>query len=158
MKKSILNTTAAMVVILAAFGSCGRGGVKATAEGAGETTKTAVADTMKIGVDAAKVDSVRVIFTGDEQLRHMDREDVERLISYAATSEYDTEWNDSGIMVKMVAPDYTVIFSYEGQSGDADDWMMIWREGGRVKFRQKWFHLANSHKERIYSLLDKYRN
>ncbi|MDR2956117.1 MAG: hypothetical protein LBV43_13655 [Prevotella sp.] len=120
--------------------------------------KSAIADSTKIQIDIIAIDSMTVIFTEDDSRAIINTDDQRKLAESMITARYDTAWNDKGIMVKMVAPDYTLIIQYKGKSADDNKWLMIWEEGGRAKYNNKWFLLADDQKETIYQLLEKYRS
>lgn len=129
--------------------SCGQGNTKQTAE---------TADSTKIVIDQDLIDSVKLLFAGEScSERYMSSGDYGDFANNLATSAYDTLWNESNIMVKMTEPDYTAIVYYKEQPADHSDWLMIWKENGRTKFRQKWFFLDNDKREALYGLFEKYR-
>lgn len=153
MKKTLL-IFAVIAVIAASLSSCA--GKKARRANS-ETTMEAMNDTTKIVIDTDSIDSVKLLFAEEGSEVMMDKSDYADLAGFLLTAVYDTVWNDSGIMVKMVAPDYTAIISYENSPADDNDWLMAWKESGRAKFRQKWFFIAEDKREGLYTLLDKYR-
>ncbi|MCD8261154.1 MAG: hypothetical protein LUD15_06410 [Bacteroides sp.] len=61
-------------------------------------------------------------------------------------------------MVKMVAPDYTVIFHYREKPQEEEDWLMIWKENERAKFRNKWYLISSGNRESISRMLEDQRN
>ena len=156
--KSLVMITAALLSLV----SCGHRNSGNTATGITAPEATSIDaenDSTRISIEARRLDSVKIIFSGDGVMdRFLKPEDIRALIGYVVPSVYDTAWNDTGIMVKMAAPDYTVVFSYEGQTADYDDWLMVWKESGRVKFRQKWFFLSEGSRVPLYVLLEKYRS
>lgn len=121
------------------------------------TIETAAYDSTKIQIDAAMIDSMTIIFTDTDIKEFISKEDQAKLSESLLTAQYDTAWNDKGLMVKMVAPDYTLIFQYKDKSADENDWLMIWKENGRTKYKDKWFLLADNKNESIYQLLEGYR-
>lgn len=158
MKKTIL-TFAVIAVLGVSLSSC-VGQKTRHAHLESSTPMEAMDETSKIAIDTAMIDAVKLIFAegeiGDEIV--MQKGDYARFAAFFSTAVYDTAWNDSGIMVKMVAPDYTGIISYKNKPSDDSDWLMVWSESGRTKFRQKWFFIAEDQREGLYSLLEKYRN
>lgn len=119
--------------------------------------KPVIADSTKIQIDVALIDSISVIFTDNDSMAIIDKDDQPKIAEYMATAQYDTAWNDKGIMVKMVAPDYTLIIRHKGEEADKNDWLMMWKENGRTKFKNKWFFIADDRKEQVYQLLENYR-
>ncbi|MCD7973585.1 MAG: hypothetical protein LUG18_13180 [Candidatus Azobacteroides sp.] len=73
-----------------------------------------------------------------------------------SSAVYNAYWNESGIMFKMVAPDYTVSVSYKNKSPEENDLAMIWKEANRLKFRNIWYNLPEEQGKKLYRLLDKY--
>lgn len=120
--------------------------------------ETASYDSTKIQVDATRIDTMTLIFTNDESRRIINENDRKILVDNMATARYDTVWNDKDIMIKMIAPDYILIIRHKGESPENNDWLMIWKENGRTKYKNKWFFIADGKKESIYQLLDNYRN
>lgn len=122
-----------------------------------DTGITADANGLFIRPDA--VAAIQVIFTDDESLeRSMLREDYSQLSGLLRSVVYDTHWNDSGIMVKMVEPDYVLLLSYTNKDQDRPlEELYIWREGGRIKFRNVWFLLPAEQQPHLYDLMEKYR-
>ena len=101
------------------------------------------------------VDSMVFIPIEGEPIR-MNQADCKPLSGYLHQAVYDTELNKSGIMLKMQAPDYTVVFYYKDKSPDQSDWLMIWKENGRTKFGNEWYYLNEKTRNNVYELLDKY--
>ncbi len=123
-----------------------------------ETTETASAiDTMKLQFNVAEVDTMSLLFPDSNDQRIISEADRNKLGETLALSVNDTLWNNSGIMVKMVAPDYTLISHYKGKTSDQNSWLMIWKENGRTKFDNKWYFLDESKKAEIYQILDSYK-
>ncbi len=128
---------------------------KASSE-APETTVAVVNDTIKrITVNPQTIDSMVFIPIEGQTLR-MDIADYKPLTEYLHDAVYDTELNQSGIMMKMQAPDYTVVFHYKGKGQDESDWLMIWNENGRTKFENEWYYLGEDTRDKVYELLEKY--
>lgn len=113
-------------------------------------------DSTKIFIDVLKVDSMTVILDNDLK-NNIGQSDFALLADALSTAEYDIRLNSGDIMMKMQAPDYTVIVYNTGKSDEDSDWLMIWKEDGRTKFKNKWFYLAADKKEVTYKLLDKYK-
>ncbi|MDL2215112.1 hypothetical protein LJC00_02880 [Dysgonomonas sp. OttesenSCG-928-M03] len=121
-----------------------------------ENVAAVVNDTIKrIVINAEVVDSM-VFIPVDGQILQMDIADCKLLTEYLQDAVYDTELNQSGIMMKMQAPDYTVVFHYKGKGQDESDWLMIWNENGRTKFGNEWYYLGENTRDSVYKLLEKY--
>lgn len=118
--------------------------------------ESSVYDSTRIQIDITKIDSIKLIITDDESESMVKEEDWKALAEAMSTARYDTAWNDKDIMVKMVAPDYTLILQYKGETLDNSDWLMLWKENGRTKYKNKWFFLDNK-QESVYQLLENYR-
>ncbi|WP_029905856.1 hypothetical protein [Prevotella sp. 10(H)] len=116
--------------------------------------KTAV-DTMKLNLDFASVDSMILMFPDSEGKREIEKADREKVIGYLTQFVNDTAWNNSGIMVKMVAPDYMLSLHYRGKTQDENSWISIWKELNKAKFDNKWYLLPGD-KEAMFKLLDTY--
>lgn len=116
-----------------------------------------VVDTMHLQFDVVEIDSMYVIIKENEKKNLINVNDKEELGRLLSMSVNDTVWNNSGIMVKMVTPDYTIISHYRDQSNDNNSWLMIWKENGRLKFDSKWYFLPENNKNNIFQLLDKYK-
>lgn len=158
MKKKLI-TFAAIAVTAASLGSCaGRAARRANPELSARAAMEAVVDTTKITIDTKHIDSVMLLLAGEGRGEAvMAKADYAGFADFLSTAVYDTLWNDKGIMVNMIAPDYTAIIAYKGTPADDSDWLMVWKESGRAKFRQKWFFVAEDQREGLYSLLEKYR-
>lgn len=115
-----------------------------------------VGDSTKIFIDASKVDSMVLILDNDLK-NFIDQADFYSLADAVSTAEYDTHLNRGDIMMKMQAPDYTVIIYNAGKLSEESDWLMVWKEDGRTKFKNKWFYLSEDKKDVLYNLLDKYK-
>lgn len=124
---------------------------------AADNNLVAAVDTMKMQLNTAGIDTMTVIFTDSDKkslINETDRAELGKLLSQSVN---DTLWNNSGIMVKMVAPDYTVISHFKDKGADDNSWLMIWKESGRAKFENKWYFLPENKKNDIYQLIDKYK-
>ena len=150
MKNRIL-TFAVIAVLAASLSSC-------SGQRARRMTMKPMNDMTGILIDTDVVDTVKLLFAEEESGETvMWKSDYSGFAGFLSTAVYDTAWNDSGIMVKMVAPDYTAIVSYKDTPSDDNDWLMVWKENGRAKFRQKWYFIAENQREGLYTLLEKYR-
>lgn len=153
------NTFLFLAVILFAGGFSACNSKPKTAD---ETTvseqKAPEADETRLLVDTEKIDSMRIIFTDDESITSfIDGSDRIKLVEELATARYDTAWNKEGIMVKMVAPDYSLVIRYKNENTDNNDWLMIWKDSGRTKFKNVWYILPEDNREPVYRLIDSYR-
>ncbi|PXV65047.1 hypothetical protein CLV62_10845 [Dysgonomonas alginatilytica] len=119
-------------------------------------SETKINDSTKIFIDASKIDSMMLILDNDLKTV-INNSDYITLADAVSTAEYDTRLNNSDIMIKMQAPDYTIIIYNTGKSNDESDWLMVWKENGRTKFKNKWYTLAEDKKADVYKLLDKYK-
>ncbi len=117
------------------------------------------ADANGIFIRPDAIAAIQVIFTDNESLeRSMEREDYTRLSGLLRSAVYDSDWNDSGIMVKMVTPEYVLLLSYTNKDQDRPlEELYIWKEGGRVKFRNVWFLLPAGQQPHLYDLIENYR-
>lgn len=112
-------------------------------------------DTMKLNLDFTSVDTIKILYTANEETQSRIKEEetkahIERILG---TFVNDTAWNNSGIMVKMVAPDYMLVLHHAEKSGLTDNWVSIWKELGKAKVEDKWYVLPNS-KGELFALLD----
>lgn len=116
-----------------------------------------VYDSTKIQIDMAKVDSMVLLYPDSNKPRIIVTDDQATVAESLLTAKYDTAWNDKGIMVKMMAPDYTVIISYKEAGIDDNDFVMMWNNNGRIKFRNKWFLINGDKKLLLSQIFDDYR-
>lgn len=112
-------------------------------------------DTMKLNLDFTSVDTIKILYTANEETQSRIKEEetkahIERILG---TFVNDTAWNNNGIMVKMVAPDYMLVLHHAEESGLTDNWVSIWKELGKAKVEDKWYVLPNS-KGELFALLD----
>lgn len=112
-------------------------------------------DTMKLNLDFTSVDTIKILYTANEDTQSRIKEEetkahIERILG---TFVNDTAWNNSGIMVKMVAPDYMLVLHHAEELGLTDNWVSIWKELGKAKVEDKWYVLPNS-KGELFALLD----
>ncbi len=119
--------------------------------------ETLYTDSTRIIIQPSELDTVRVIFTDNETLNtYINEEDWPSLTDRLYTARYDTVWNESDIMVKMIAPDYMLELHYK--SNAEMEFVFMWIDSGRVKFRNKWFLLDEVNGAPIYGLLNTYRD
>lgn len=114
-------------------------------------------DSAKIQIDIDRVDSMFLLFPDSNDQCIIAKDHQSAIAGSMLAAQYDTAWNDKGIMVKMVAPDYTIIIRYKENREENDDWLMMWKDGGMIKFKDKWFLLAGDKKETLYQIFDGYR-
>ncbi len=123
----------------------------------GNQAKPALAETMKMPFDAAGIDSMNVLFSGNEKKKTVSDTDKAKLGQALALSVNDTLWNNSGAVMKMAAPDYTVIAYYKGKPQDENSWIPVWKGSGKIMYKDKWYLLDESQKDGIYQILDNYK-
>jgi hypothetical protein len=115
-------------------------------------------DSTKIEIDVAIVDSMLLLYPDSNNPYLIDEKDWTTIAGHLKDAQYDTDWNDRGMMVKMVAPDYTTIIGYKGKDAEENDWLMIWKDSGMAKFRNKWFLIVADKREALFSVFDSYRS
>ncbi len=114
--------------------------------------QSTIMDSTKIQIDVAAIETMSVRIADNSPVI-INKEDHSKL---AATAKYDTKMNESGIMLKIAAPEYDITLHYKGKSAAENESFMIWKSG-LAKFNLKWFLLAGDHKEAICQILEKYR-
>lgn len=119
-------------------------------------SKSQMNDSTQIFIDVSQIDSMMLILDNELKTAILNT-DFTALADALSTATYDTYLNNSDIMIKMQAPDYTVIIYNTGKPADQSEWLMIWRENGRIKFKDKWYALAEDKRADVYKLLDKYK-
>lgn len=121
---------------------------------AGNESVVAEVDTMKFNTDYTSIDTIKVIYTADQEkevlVKPEDQASIKQMITQFVN---DTVWNNSDIMVKMVAPDYMVVLKYTDKSGLEDSWISIWKELGKAKIMNKWYLLPEN-KTGMFVILD----
>lgn len=152
MKKIILPLFFCLFALGIMLASCNS---KKSTSDVSDNTVTAVADSLIIIINSETVDSMLFI-PNEGQPFQMDMADCKPLSEYLSKAVYDTTLNKSGIMMKMQAPDYTVVFYHKNKTADESDWLMIWKENGRTKFADEWYNLEESNRNHVYELLEKY--
>ncbi len=110
-----------------------------------------------ISLDLNSISSMEIQFKENDKIGLIKSEDQKKLVELISSAVYDTNWNDRGIMVKMVPPDYTIQISYKGKPSDTKDWLMIWKESGKVKLN-KWYLLPEEKNKEVIKMLDAYQN
>lgn len=145
-----------IVLALAIFSACTSLAKKEESQES-EEIKAAIIDTMKMQFSVTDIDSMYLMFPDSNEKKLINDTDKAKLGETLALSVNDTLWNNSGIMVKMVAPDYTLISHYKGKSQDENSWLMIWKETSRAKFENKWYFLDGSKKDEIFRIMDSYK-
>lgn len=151
----LLRLTASVVFASVILSACNPS--KKEASDKKEETKAEVTDTMKMQFNTVNLDSMYLMFPDKDEKYIIGDTDKNKLGEYFAFSVNDTLWNNSGIMVKMVAPDYTVISHYKDKPQDDNTWLMIWKESGRIKYDNKWYFADGQKKNEIYQILDSYK-
>lgn len=151
MRKNILFASIIISAILCGFSAC------TSAKKDTKVTDEQIVDTMKLQFNIANMDTMSVIFPDSNDIFTINEKDKIELGQLLSSSINDTVWNNSGIIVKMVAPDYTIISHYKDQDADNNSWLMIWKENGRAKFENKWYLLDDNKKSTIYKMLDAYK-
>jgi len=152
MKKLVLYIMPVMLAVMII--SCNS--KKASPDNPGDIVSVVSSDSVRrIIVDVNNIDSMVFIPVEGKPIR-MDQADCKPLSDYLYQAVYDTELNKSDIMIKMQAPDYTVVFYYKDRSSDQNDWLMIWKENGRTKFSNEWYYLSENIRSNVYELLDEY--
>ncbi|MCC8155572.1 MAG: hypothetical protein LIP01_16180 [Tannerellaceae bacterium] len=109
-------------------------------------------------IDMAQMDSVRIIYTDDESKQGVVPpeawDEINRLLQ---TANYDTVWNDSGIMLTMIAQDYALIISYKDRPSTENDWLLIWEIHEKIKFRNKWYIVDAVTKNELCKKIEQWR-
>lgn len=154
MKKIILPLFLCSLALTVLFTSCN---FKKSTSNVSDNTMDVAADSLRITINPETVDSMLFIPNEGQSFR-MDMADCKPLSEYLSSAVYDTTLNKSGIMMKMQAPNYTVVFYHKNKTADASDWLMIWKENGRTKFANEWYNLAENSRNKVYDLLEKYNN
>ena len=161
MKKSAVIVLAMALSLVIGLSSCNSNKHTQSAETDADTLdmKSVALDSTRLYIDEAKVDTMKIIPVSEPAGNLLIKEsDYSKLASSLLTARYDTAWNNSGIMVKMVAPDFTVVIDYKDKDADNSDWLMIWKENGRTKFKDKWFFLEDEARDEVISILNSYTN
>ncbi|MCC8198598.1 MAG: hypothetical protein LIP06_08520 [Tannerellaceae bacterium] len=123
-----------------------------------ENPAVVIEENKKTEIDLFQVESMQVIYTDDESiLSYLTENDRVRIGDWVKDAQYDEQWNDSNVMLKMIAPDYTLIIRYRDLSPEEDDWLMIWKNTGKIKFRNLWYIVGEEKAEEISRLLESYR-
>lgn len=156
MNKFSLSIISACIALV--FLACNSKKSQQPEDSSANATTAAVYDSTKVHIDIAMIDSVKVIFTENEQTKVIDKADWTEIADNMLPAQYDTIWNRGDIMIKMVAPDYTMIISYKNTDMDKNDWLMIWKTDGRTKFKNKWYMLPQENMDAISELLEKYKS
>ncbi len=152
MKKIILPLLPCLLVWAVISTSCN---FKKPVSDASGDTATVTTDSLSLFINPETVDSMLFIPIDGQPFR-MDMADCKPLTGYLQEAVCDTALNKSGIMMKLLAPDYPVVFFYQNKTADESDWLMIWKENGRSKFANKWYNLPESNRNSVFGLLEKY--
>ena len=81
--------------------------------------------------------------------------DIRTISQSIAHAVYDTLLNDSGIMLRMAEPDYSLVLAHK-KADAPDDWAQIWIASGRLLFRSKWYTLRPEELPSVEAVLKKY--
>lgn len=79
--------------------------------------------------------SVSILRGADDKVA-MSEEDSKIVLAYLNSGVYDKERNDSGILFKMVSPDYTFLISYK--TGE-ESMVQYWSELSLISLNAKWY-------------------
>jgi hypothetical protein len=109
MKKIVLPLFLGLFALATMFISCNF--KKTTSNVSGDVTAV-TADSLRIIIHSKAVDSMLFIPIEGQPFQ-MDMADCKPLSEYLSKAVYDTTLNNSGIMLKMQAPDYTVVFYHK---------------------------------------------
>ncbi len=154
MKKIILSLFPCLLIGAVLFTSCNL--KKSTSEVSADTVAV-ITDSLSIVINPEAIDSMLFV-PNDGQPFRMDMADCKPLAEYLKEAVYDTALNESGIMIKMQAPDYTVVLYYTDKTAEESDWLMIWKESGRTKLANIWYTLPESNRNSVYELFEKHKN
>ena len=100
-----------------------------------------------------ELDHIDVMQTASNTSYTLAAEQAPALFQHLSTAKYDTVWNQGDIMIKMVAPDYTLMLNNKGDK--QNDVLMLWQESGKVKFRNVWFVLSADEMNSVIQMLNK---
>lgn len=153
MKKYFKIYSCCILLSLISLGACNS--TQKDAKGS-ENNLSTIVDTMKLNLDFASIDTTTIIFTENEKRVELTGAEKSKLESLLSQCVNDTAWNNSGIMVKMVAPDYMLDIHYLGKARDNNSWMSIWIELGKAKVGNKWYLLPEA-KDELFDLLNSYK-
>ena len=157
MRKEIMFAGLICLVLSSCFSSGNKEGDKNTLT-TGVNPEVQAIDSTQLYVNLSEVDSVKIIFTDNEaDNKFINEEEWGKLVELIQTAQYDTVWNNKDIMIKMVAPDYTLVIGYKNQSSDQDEWLMLWKDSGKVKFKNTWFVLEEEVTRELTGLFENYR-
>ncbi|WP_430613451.1 hypothetical protein [Flavobacterium sp. JP2137] len=76
------------------------------------------------------------------------------IVLWIEAAVYDAKWNDSGIMVKMRSPDFTLNIKSEFNNHNQ---IFIWKDGGKIKVNSTWYILDSPRSQKLGELLELYR-
>lgn len=151
--KSILKPIVSVIltVFLVGFISCSGRNNSAISENPKEEIAV-------LSMNLDEVDNMKIIYTDNESIEmYIPEKDWAAIEKQIQSATYDSIWNRDDIMIKMVAPDYTIIISYKDKTPDENDWMMIWKDNGKVKYRNIWYILNDDSKLTIIQFLESLR-
>ncbi|MCC8088880.1 MAG: hypothetical protein LIO79_06415 [Rikenellaceae bacterium] len=117
--------------------------------------ETPVLTDMRFDLDLPHAGSIKLKFKGDDtEYEVSNMEVLHELEILVRNSTYDALWNDGGIMVKVVEPDYTMIFSYIKEYGPDNEFLFVWRDTNKIKFKGVWYVLEDGVTSKVYELLE----
>ncbi len=151
-----LKCIISLVLVIATLSACNVPAKKEEPLKGSQAGQT-LTEIMKIPFDATGVDSMTFIFSGNEKKKTVSDSDKAKLGQALALSVNDTLWNNSGSVIKMASPDYTVIAHYKDKPQDENCWISIWKGSGKIMYKDKWYLLDESQKNGIYQILDSYK-
>lgn len=156
MKKYLRHLSIYVFVLGSILTSCNSKKSEQSVPAPAGISELAIEDSLKISIDVSKIDSMVRLFDSGAT-KAITNDDCISLGDMLSTAQYDTVFNNSDIMVKMQTPEYTVILYNKGKTLEENDWLMVWKENGRTKYKNKWYYLAEDKKDIVYNLLDKYK-
>ncbi len=154
-KVSVITPVVIWLTIVAGITSCANPSREISAEEGNEPAETR----SSIPVHPGEVETVTVIYGQEPPVEiRFSETNIEELAQKISTLQYDTVWNTGEIMVKMTVPDYTLILNYKNRLPEEGDWLMLWKESGRAKFRGLWYFLPEAERAITYTLIEGYRS
>jgi hypothetical protein len=114
-----------------------------------------VADSMKLNIDVANIDSMILSFTGVEKQFHIEGLEKETIGKALEMCTEDTVWNNDGKMRKMTAPDFKLTLHYSGKPANEISVVQVWQLPPRVQTAGKWYLFGMSGKE-LFAIVDTY--
>ncbi|MCD7963879.1 MAG: hypothetical protein LUF90_10135 [Rikenellaceae bacterium] len=114
-----------------------------------------VGEDIRFDIDTSNVNSIKIIYKNSQDpLLITDYSKLYELERLIRNSTYDDFWNEGGIMVKTVEPDYTIIIDYV-ENYDLDNlFIMFWKDTGKIKYKGIWYVLEESGRTQVYEFLN----